>query len=64
LCGLVECSEFYTIIPHDFGFQNMYNFVIDTPQKLKSKLQMVESLGEIELATKLLGNKDEYFDVC
>ncbi|CAK9212976.1 unnamed protein product [Sphagnum troendelagicum] len=55
-------SEFYTIIPHDFGFQKMYNFVIDTPQKLKSKLQMVESLGEIELATKLLGNKDEYFD--
>jgi hypothetical protein len=24
----------------------------------------VESLGEIELATKLLDNKDEYFDVC
>ncbi|KAG7014360.1 Poly [ADP-ribose] polymerase 2 [Cucurbita argyrosperma subsp. argyrosperma] len=29
-------------------------FVIDTPQKLKSKLEMVEALGEIELATKLL----------
>ncbi|KAL3517429.1 hypothetical protein ACH5RR_020018 [Cinchona calisaya] len=28
--------------------------VIDTPQKLKSKLQMVEALGEIEVATKLL----------
>nr|XP_028956266.1 poly [ADP-ribose] polymerase 2-like isoform X11 [Malus domestica] len=30
------------------------NFVIDTPQKLKHKLEMVEALGEIEVATKLL----------
>ncbi|XP_022953703.1 poly [ADP-ribose] polymerase 2-like [Cucurbita moschata] len=47
-------GEFYTVIPHDFGFKNMREFVIDTPQKLKSKLEMVEALGEIELATKLL----------
>ncbi|KAJ8444030.1 hypothetical protein Cgig2_020876 [Carnegiea gigantea] len=49
-------GEFYTVIPHDFGFRKMREFVIDTPQKLKSKLEMVEALGEIELATKLLGN--------
>ncbi|OWM78083.1 hypothetical protein CDL15_Pgr018652 [Punica granatum] len=30
------------------------DFVINTPQKLKSKLEMVEALGEIEVATKLL----------
>lgn len=47
-------SEFYTVIPHDFGFRKMREFVIDTPQKLKSKLEMVEALGEIELATELL----------
>ncbi|GAB4841137.1 Poly [ADP-ribose] polymerase 2 [Ancistrocladus abbreviatus] len=47
-------GEFYTVIPHDFGFKKMSEFVIDTPQKLKSKLEMVEALGEIELATKLL----------
>ncbi|KAL9260706.1 Poly [ADP-ribose] polymerase 2-like protein [Drosera capensis] len=47
-------GEFYTAIPHDFGFRKMREFVIDTPQKLKSKLEMVEALGEIELATKLL----------
>ncbi|AQK91522.1 poly(ADP-ribose) polymerase1 [Zea mays] len=29
-------------------------FIIDTPQKLKAKLEMVEALGEIEIATKLL----------
>ncbi|XVF80597.1 hypothetical protein PTKIN_Ptkin15bG0086500 [Pterospermum kingtungense] len=47
-------SEFYTVIPHDFGFRKMRDFVIDTPQKLKKKLEMVEALGEIEVATKLL----------
>ncbi|KAK7261852.1 hypothetical protein RIF29_28175 [Crotalaria pallida] len=33
---------------------NKGEFVIDTPQKLKHKLEMVEALGEIEVATKLL----------
>lgn len=47
-------GEFYTVIPHDFGFQKMRDFVVDTPQKLKLKLEMVEALGEIEVATKLL----------
>ncbi|XP_062198362.1 poly [ADP-ribose] polymerase 2-like isoform X2 [Phragmites australis] len=47
-------GEFYTVIPHDFGFRNMCEFIIDTPQKLKAKLEMVEALGEIEIATKLL----------
>ncbi|CAN0889045.1 Poly [ADP-ribose] polymerase 2 [Linum grandiflorum] len=47
-------GEFYTVIPHDFGFKKMREFVIDTPQKLKHKLEMVEALGEIEVATKLL----------
>uniref|UniRef100_A0A453SNG4 Poly [ADP-ribose] polymerase n=1 Tax=Aegilops tauschii subsp. strangulata TaxID=200361 RepID=A0A453SNG4_AEGTS len=47
-------GEFYTVIPHDFGFKKMREFLIDTPQKLKAKLEMVEALGEIEIATKLL----------
>ncbi|KAF3436462.1 hypothetical protein FNV43_RR23554 [Rhamnella rubrinervis] len=49
-------GEFYTVIPHDFGFKKMRDFVIDTPQKLKHKLEMVEALGEIEVATKLLAD--------
>ncbi|XP_038681240.1 poly [ADP-ribose] polymerase 2-A isoform X2 [Tripterygium wilfordii] len=47
-------GEFYTVIPHDFGFKKMRDFVIDTPQKLKAKLEMVEALGEIEVASRLL----------
>uniref|UniRef100_A0ACD5ZDM8 Uncharacterized protein n=1 Tax=Avena sativa TaxID=4498 RepID=A0ACD5ZDM8_AVESA len=55
-------GEFYTVIPHDFGFKKMREYVIDTPQKLKAKLEMVEALGEIEIATKLLedGSSDEF----
>ncbi|KAJ7536040.1 hypothetical protein O6H91_12G054800 [Diphasiastrum complanatum] len=52
-------SDFYTVIPHDFGFQKMGAFVIDTQQKLKRKLEMVEALGEIELATKILEDADD-----
>ncbi|KAL8139006.1 hypothetical protein V2J09_005007 [Rumex salicifolius] len=55
-------GEFYTVIPHDFGFKKMREFVIDTPQKLKSKLEMVEALGEIELAMKLLKEDTESED--
>ncbi|KAF3784061.1 Poly ADP-ribose polymerase 2 [Nymphaea thermarum] len=51
-------GEFYTVIPHDFGFKKMSDFVIDTSQKLKQKLEMVEALGEIEVATKLLKDED------
>lgn len=34
-------SQFYTLIPHDFGFQKMQAFVIDTEQKVKDKLEML-----------------------
>ncbi|KAK6941002.1 WGR domain [Dillenia turbinata] len=52
-------GEFYSIIPHDFGFRKMREFVIDNHYKLKTKLEMVEALGEIELATSLI--KDEKY---
>ncbi|XP_015159900.1 poly [ADP-ribose] polymerase 2-like isoform X2 [Solanum tuberosum] len=52
-------SQFYTVIPHDFGFQKMCEFVIDTPPKLKCKIEMVEALAEIEVTTKLLEDKTD-----
>ncbi|KAF3324695.1 poly [Carex littledalei] len=54
--------EFYTVIPHDFGFKKMSEFVIDTPQKLKAKLELVEALGQIEIATKLLEEEEDAED--
>lgn len=55
-------GEFYTIIPHDFGFRKMHEFIIDTPYKLKCKLEMVATLDEIEIATKILKDDAEQDD--
>ncbi len=43
------------VIPHDFGFQHTSNFILDSMEKVRDKLAMVESLGDIEIATKLMG---------
>ena len=47
-------GEFYTLIPHDFGFKKMSQFVINTQDKLKAKLEMLDSLKDIEIAHRLL----------
>lgn len=52
-------SQFYTVIPHNFGFQNMSNFIIRTPEQLKDKLLMVESLEDIEVAHRILESKSD-----
>jgi len=31
-------SDFYSEIPHDFGFQKMQNFILDSESKIKQKL--------------------------
>ncbi|KAF9977026.1 Poly [ADP-ribose] polymerase 2 [Actinomortierella ambigua] len=45
-------SEFYTVIPHSFGRRTPP--VINTPEVLKRKLEMLESLTEIEEAQKIM----------
>ncbi|EFJ08651.1 hypothetical protein SELMODRAFT_131309 [Selaginella moellendorffii] len=54
-------NEFYTIIPHNFGHRSIRDQTIRTKEQLKSKLEMVEALGEIQVATKILksGNEDD-----
>lgn len=51
---LTLSSRFYSLIPHDFGFQHMSNFVINTSEKLKSKVEMLESLADMKIATNIL----------
>ncbi|KAH9786467.1 poly (ADP-ribose) polymerase 2 [Citrus sinensis] len=46
-------------LPDRRKLEELSDFVIDTPQKLKLKLEMVEALGEIEVATKLLEDDTE-----
>eukprot|EP00916_Digyalum_oweni_P014610 GHVL01023971.1.p1 GENE.GHVL01023971.1~~GHVL01023971.1.p1 ORF type:complete len:547 (+),score=90.13 GHVL01023971.1:3-1643(+) len=50
-------SDFYTVVPHDFGFKRMAEFKIDTLAKLKDKLDMVSSLADIGLAAKIIKNE-------
>ncbi|XP_051832935.1 poly [ADP-ribose] polymerase 2 isoform X2 [Antechinus flavipes] len=49
---LEACNEFYTRIPHDFGLRTPP--LIRTEQELKDKIQLLEALGDIEIAIKLV----------
>lgn len=52
-------SEFYSNIPHDFGYQKMQNFILNTDEKVKAKLELLESLRDIQVATKILKEAEE-----
>eukprot|EP00828_Plagiopyla_frontata_P032895 TRINITY_DN4278_c0_g1_i1.p2 TRINITY_DN4278_c0_g1~~TRINITY_DN4278_c0_g1_i1.p2 ORF type:complete len:213 (-),score=36.17 TRINITY_DN4278_c0_g1_i1:546-1184(-) len=52
-------SDFYSYIPHDFGFKNMANFILDTEAKVKNKIEMIQSIADIQIATKLLEDKTD-----
>ncbi|XP_023559896.1 poly [ADP-ribose] polymerase 2 isoform X2 [Octodon degus] len=54
-CGralLEACNEFYTRIPHDFGLRTPP--LIQTEKELSDKVQLLEALGDIEIAMKLV----------
>ena len=61
-------SRFFSLIPHDFGFQKMANFIINTQEKLKQKIEMLDSLADMKIATNILeatasGNEaDSHYD--
>ncbi|KAL3315024.1 Poly [ADP-ribose] polymerase 2 [Cichlidogyrus casuarinus] len=46
------CSEFYTRIPHNFGMK--LPPVIQTPQEVKEKLELLEALENIDFAMKVI----------
>ncbi|KAK2498914.1 hypothetical protein MC885_003942 [Smutsia gigantea] len=46
------CNEFYTRIPHDFGLHTPP--LIRTEKELSDKVQLLEALGDIEIAIKLV----------
>lgn len=47
-------GEFYTNIPHDFGFMKMIHFSLNSQVKIKEKITMLEALAEIKVATALI----------
>ena len=52
-------SNFYTQIPHDFGFQKMANFIIDDIEKVKNKIDMISALSDMKITLKILENVDD-----
>lgn len=48
------CNDFYSYIPHDFGFSKMSAHVLDNEKKVKEKLEMIESIQNIQIATRML----------
>lgn len=45
-------NQFFTLIPHNFGRKNVP--LLDNEDVIKSKLQMLETLMEIEIATSMM----------
>jgi len=46
-------SQFYTQIPHDFGFQNMLNFVLKDEKSIQAKLDLLDSLKNMKITKSL-----------
>ena len=51
---LEACNHFYTRIPHDFGMRAPP--LIVSTEMVQLKLQLLEALGDIQVALKLLGS--------
>lgn len=47
-------GDFFSLIPHDFGFQKMANFVMRNDEQVKEKLRMLEAISDMKITTKLL----------
>lgn len=45
-------NQFYTLIPHDFGYKTPP--LLDSVDMVKEKLEMLETLLEIEVATSIV----------
>lgn len=55
--GSPYCCRFYTLIPHDFGYS--LPPVINTRELVQKKFELLETLGEIEVAANIINNRSE-----
>merc|ERR550519_1011400 len=54
---IAACNDFYTRIPHEFGFK--VPPIIRTHEAVKAKLQLLEALADIQVALKILSDGDD-----
>lgn len=50
-------SKFYTYIPHNFSMKHMSNFIINTLEKLKEKLDLIQNLVDINIAKNIVAER-------
>ena len=55
-------SNFYSQIPHNIGYKKMCNFIIDSTEKVKEKIDMIDALSDMKITLKILENSDEEDD--
>ncbi|TRY74450.1 hypothetical protein TCAL_10093 [Tigriopus californicus] len=55
------CNDFYTRIPHEFGMK--VPPLIKTNQEVKSKIELLEALGDIKIALSILDSKKDDEDL-
>jgi len=52
-------SQFYSLIPHDFGFTKMISHIIDDEEKLKKKVEIWKNVKTKEATKTLLLDTDQ-----
>ena len=55
-------SQFYSQIPHNLGFKKMINFIIDSKEKIKEKIDMINSLSDMKITLHILETSDDNED--
>ena len=50
--GLTE--QYYKTIPHNFGFCNMSNFIIDSSEKLEKEIELIENIKNIKVTSNII----------
>ncbi|KAF8917575.1 PARP-domain-containing protein [Mucidula mucida] len=53
-------NAYYSIIPHEFGRSRPTT--LDTPERLKRELDLVDALGDMEIASKLISSSNALSD--
>jgi poly [ADP-ribose] polymerase len=52
-------SQFYTLIPHNFGFKHMSNFIINTEKKVQEKLDFLDTLKNMKITKSMTESVDD-----
>ena len=50
-------SQYYIKIPHNFGFNHMSRFIIDSSEKLEKEIELIENIKNIKVTSSIIQEK-------